>query len=515
MENKIKVVGRLSGGPWDKRHDICKRVYDPDGIAPTLTAGGGGGVEPKIIVRNNMSKINMLGLLDVKGQENVRRVYGIDGIAPCLTTSQGGNRQPKILVGGEMIIDDKQTGREGKPRFYTEVAPTLAARDYKGPLMTYGGETMKTLRVNDLFCGAGGMGIGFKQVGFETAGAWDFDKYAVQSYAHNVDKVVKQADITEMSYEDMQQADVWTFGFPCQDLSVAGKQAGLFEGKRSGLFFEVMRLLDEAMENDLNRLPRIIMAENVKGLKPYLGVLEEEYKKRGYKMVYTLYNSKFWGVPQNRERYFVVGVHESIEKEFIYPTQQEHYIPRLSTVLEPVVDEKYYISDEKATKIIEQAKAKIEKTPVALTETRTDEAKEIRRESMKQGKDFSPRRGKILVPRNDEIGNCCTATVGKEHLLLEELQKASGLLDLNKEGRCLRVGGKGSLTPKHNYEHLVTNDFRVRKLTPREYGRLQGFPETFELVVSDSQAYKQFGNAVTVNVSRAIAERIRMFLLSL
>jgi hypothetical protein len=135
-----------------------------------------------------VTKIKMVGLLDIKGNECVRRVYDPSGISPTLTTSQGGNRQPKILVGGEGL---------------------------------------RTLRVNDLFCGAGGMGLGFKQAGFEIAGAWDFDKYAVESYKHNVGDHVVNANILDMTHEDMPYADVWTFGAPCQAFSVAGKQLGM------------------------------------------------------------------------------------------------------------------------------------------------------------------------------------------------------------------------------------------------------------------------------------------------
>ena len=203
------------------------------------------------------------------------------------------------------------------------------------------------MKVNDFFCGCGGIALGFKGAGFEVAGAWDFDKYAVESYRENVGDYVKQADITKMVASVVPQAEVWAFGFPCQDLSIAGRMAGL-EGKRSRLFFEVMRLLDETK---LMNKPLILMAENVKGLKPYLGVLEEEFSKRGYRMYCQLFNSKYWGVPQSRERYYVIGVRSDIQKEFIYPTEQKNYIPRLSSILETNVDEKYYIPDEKAQKL--------------------------------------------------------------------------------------------------------------------------------------------------------------------
>lgn len=252
-----------------------------------------------------MTKIKIAADLNHYKNDQMNRVYDVSGIAPTLLVVSGGGREIKIMEGEN---------------------------------------NMDALKVNDLFCGAGGMGLGFKNAGFEIAGAWDFDKHAVQSYKHNIGEHVKEADIGQMAASDLPYSDVWTFGFPCQDLSLAGKRAGLFEGKRSGLFFEVMRLLGETNEYDK---PAIIMAENVKGLKPYIDVLWEEYEQQGYKMYYTLYNSKYWGVPQNRERYFVVGVHESIEQEFIFPEQQEYYIPRLITALDGNVDEKYYLSIEK------------------------------------------------------------------------------------------------------------------------------------------------------------------------
>lgn len=227
--------------------------------------------------------------------------------------------------------------------------------------------------------------MGFQDAGFTIVGAWDFDKYAVQTYKENVGDHVLQADITKMTIGDVPKADVWAFGFPCQDLSVAGNQAGMemkcevcgetwkFDtgnqqcstcgstefraANRSGLFFEIMRLLDEA---DEDKRPYVLMAENVKALRPLLPILEAEYAKRGYTAHYVLFNSKYWGVPQNRERYFVVGIRNDLNGEFAFPTEQHDYVPKLSSILEANVDEKYYISDEKAKTIIDQALKKLE-----------------------------------------------------------------------------------------------------------------------------------------------------------
>ena len=269
--------------------------------------------------------------------------------------------------------------------------------------------------VNDFFCGCGGLGLGFLQAGFDVVGAWDFDKYAVQTYKKNVDDKVIQADITEMTIDDVPKADVWTFGFPCQDLSVAGKQSGMllkckdcqevYEVRdenvapsdvrcpkcggsnyepmsRSGLFFEIMRLLDEAAATDSEKRPKILLAENVKALRPYLPILENEYLKRGYKAYYTLFNSKYFGVPQNRERYFVVGVRSDLKGDFDFPTEQHEYVPKLSSILETNVDEKYYIADDKAKVIIEQALKKLDslgECHATITPDRVDKRQNGRR----------------------------------------------------------------------------------------------------------------------------------------
>ena len=261
--------------------------------------------------------------------------------------------------------------------------------------------------LNDFFCGCGGLGLGFQNAGFKIVGAWDFDKYAVATYRENVGDHVVQADIQKMHIEDVPKADVWAFGFPCQDLSVAGKQAGIKlecadcgtvwevstetyseenlcpgcggtnhrAATRSGMFFEIMRLLAEAREREPEKVPKVLVAENVKALRKLLPVLEAEYGKAGYKCHAQLFNSKYWGVPQNRERYIVVGTLDSLPDTYTYPEEQHDYVPKLSTILEADVDDKFYIADEKAHKIIDQALQRISsmgKVHATITPDRVD-----------------------------------------------------------------------------------------------------------------------------------------------
>lgn len=251
----------------------------------------------------------------------------------------------------------------------------------------------RKLKVNDFFCGCGGMGIAFKNAGYEIAGAWDFDKYAVESYRANVGDHVQKADIKELHQADIPQADVWAFGFPCQDLSVAGKQRGMIlkcedcgeeieinpeeytgnticpkcssnnfkAASRSGCFFEMMRLLEETEREREHAMPTVIIAENVRGLRPYLPVLRLEYERHGYTAHIEMFNSKYWNVPQNRDRYAVVGTRNKKNLSFTFPKEQHEFVPKLSDYLEKDVPEKYYLPDEKAQTIIAQAMEKLEK----------------------------------------------------------------------------------------------------------------------------------------------------------
>lgn len=306
-------------------------------------------------------------------------------------------------------------------------------------------------KVNDFFCGAGGIGIGFKNAGFDVIWACDFDKYAVKTYCKNVGEHVILADVRELTHADIPNADVWAFGFPCQDLSViggGGKKGFSFKcsncnyefklnvdtysddiicpecgenhctpTSRSGMFFEIMRLLDEKEKCNPKGMPKVLMAENVKGLRPYIPVLENEFQKRGYTAHVQLFNSKYWNVPQNRERYYIVGVREEA-KTFTFPEEQHEHIPKLSAFLDKNVDEKYYISDDKAQTIIAQALEKLDKALATLASDRENSC---------------------------DIADAVTTAICKE----------SGLLDANSCGKTLRIGGKGSLSKKHNYQHIL------------------------------------------------------------
>lgn len=159
----------------------------------------------------------------------------------------------------------------------------------------------------------------------------------------------------------LEYADFWTYSFPCTDISVAGKQAGINENTRSGLLYEVERLLRVSAEH--NELPKYLMLENVKNLvgKQFKSQFDEWIAwldNLGYNTYWEVLNAKNYGIPQNRERVFAISIRKNIDdKEFQFPEPFDNGL-RLKDFLEPKVDEKYYISQELTDKLLDQIENK-------------------------------------------------------------------------------------------------------------------------------------------------------------
>lgn len=356
---------------------------------------------------------------------------------------------------------------------------------------------MRKLKVNDFFCGCGGMGIAFKNAGYEIVGAWDFDKYAVESYRANVGNHVKKADIRELHQQDIPQADVWAFGFPCQDLSVAGKQKGLvlkcedcgeemevnpesYTGEnicpkcggknfkaasRSGCFFEMMRLLEETEREREEAMPAVIIAENVRGLRPYLPVLRLEYERHGYTAHVEMFNSKYWNVPQNRDRYAVVGTRNKKNLSFSFPKEQHEFVPKLSDYLEKDVPEKYYLPDEKAQTIIAQAMEKLQqmgKCHACITPDRINKRQNGPRAKAEDEPMFT-------LTAQDLHGVIILEDGQTEETIIADIAEETGLLDPNGCGKTLRVGGGQQATT--NYECRKHEPVRARDERQRLFCR--------------------------------------------
>lgn len=318
----------------------------------------------------------------------------------------------------------------------------------------------------DFFAGIGGFHSGLEKAGMECIGWCEFDKFAQKSYRamYDTENLWFGEDVTKVKGSELPKADLWTFGFPCQDVSVAGKQKGLKKGTRSGLFYEMMRLLDECKENK----PKWIMCENVKNLLSIdngIGFLEVvgEMAERGYTVEWKVYNSKDYGVPQNRERVYIVGHCGEPTGRPLLPIRRES-TATLSQIVGGSQGERVYDGN---------------KISCTLSS---------------QGGGCGAKTGLYTFVDINKKGSVQTTDTARA--LLARYSKGQP----NRTAECSGV--------------LESDDqIRIRRLTPRECFRLQGFTDKqFDraaAVNSETQLYKQAGNAVTVNVVEEIGRHIK------
>lgn len=331
----------------------------------------------------------------------------------------------------------------------------------------------------DFFSGIGGFHTGLEKAGMKCIGWCEFDKFAQASYRamYDTDNLWFGDDVTKVKGKDLPKADLWTFGFPCQDVSIAGKQKGLKKGTRSGLFYEIMRLIDECEENK----PKWLMCENVKNLLSIDGgggflTVVSEMAERVYSIEWKVYNSKDYGVPQNRERVYIVG-----------------YIgERCTSGLLP-------IKRESATSI--------------------KQVGNIRETGSFGG---NPQTGRIYSTAGiSPTINTCGGGDREPKILSARACLTPDREEKRQNGRRLKDEGEPAFTLTSQDRHGVLinkenkngcQEIAIRKLTPKECWRLQGFSdaqyEKAAAVNSNSQLYKQAGNAVTVNVVEEIGRHI-------
>lgn len=372
----------------------------------------------------------------------------------------------------------------------------------------------------DFFAGIGGVRLGLEQAGHVCAGWCEFDKFAQKTY-RAIHSPVKEEwfadDVRTVKPYDVPQADGWCFGFPCQDISVAGNQRGLQGGKRSGLFYEIMRLLAGREERDR---PDWLLVENVKALLSigngfdFLRVLSE-MAKVGYVCEWQLLNSKDFGVPQNRERVFVVGHLRGRRARKIFPIQGD--TGENTTTLNTV-------------SVMRRSQGYRTFTPDGLACTQTSLGGGLGAKTGLYAVKFrSPSRGEgrsnsLYLQANEEgvastltSSHCGDYTSDYTNGVLVAPVLTPDRLTKRQNGRRVKDYGEPSFTlttqDKHGVALKDDETIRVRRLTPRKCWRLQGFPDEYfdravSAGISDSQLYKQAGNAVTVNVAKAIGEKL-------
>ena len=389
-----------------------------------------------------------------------------------------------------------------------------------------------------LFSGIGAFEKALKNQGipFELVGYSEIDKYASKSYSviHGVPESLNLGDITKIDEKALPKIDFITYGFPCQDISLAGKQKGLFNADgsktRSGLFFDALRIIEATH-------PLVAIAENVKNItskkfEKQFNIVLTSLEEAEYNNYYSCLNARDFGIPQNREREFIVSVRKDIDNgRFQFPKPIQ-LTCNIEDFLEDdaQVDEKFYLSEEKIQKItfstFQQERSMIQdrggccstllgrdyKDPKCVQVANLNHYKNDQMNRVYSTEGIAPslltvsgggRETKILVRQATKEGQI-------------EL-KPGGIADLSfpssSSSRRGRVQEGGSICPTLTTANtgickIDVEPLRVRKLTPKEYFRLMGFDdEDFDKaaqVTSNTQLYKQAGNSIVVDVAEEL-----------
>ncbi len=379
------------------------------------------------------------------------------------------------------------------------------------------------MKVGTFFSGVGSPEQALKNLGVkhEIEFACDIDNYAKQTYLKNFKPKLFAEDITAIDMQNLPYVDLLVFGFPCQAFSMAGKRKG-FDDTRGTLFYDALRYLKE-------HKPRYFIAENVKGLLSHdngktfgtiINCLAKTtnyqmslmpFENLGYHIHYKVLNTKDFGLPQNRERIFIIGIRDDEDNNFNFPKE----IPlklKLKDILQDNPNSKYYLNDKKKEQLEKHKEKQLAKGN-GFHYTINDGNKNA----------YTLTTGEGSIPTSNWI------LVDEKYYLTEEQQKR--LLDITEvevewiadyrtdEGLRIR---KDNISPCINshlkggefnekrgqQDLLVGNQKKIRRLTPIECERLQGFPDNFTEGVSDTQRYKQMGNTITVNVIQAIIKNL-------
>ena len=331
----------------------------------------------------------------------------------------------------------------------------------------------------DLFAGIGGFRMGLESLGHECVGFCEIDKFARKSYKaiYDTKGEIELHDITEVSNEEWRKfrgtVDIICGGFPCQAFSIAGKRKGFLDETRGTLFFEIARAAKEIK-------PPLLFLENVKGLLSHdqgrtFRTILSTLNELGYDAEWQVLNSKDYGVPQNRERVFIIGHLRGRSERTIFPIRGENGTINQTDSNVTVIDDQGRKNKKLSVKHI---------APTLRAQSHGNDPKIAIRQGTKQG--YALAGVGDYINLDFPTSKTRRGRVGR--------QVANTLLASGKQG-------------------VVTESLKIRKLTPRECWRLQGFPDwafdKAQEVNSNSQLYKQAGNSVTVNVIKAIAERLK------
>ena len=415
------------------------------------------------------------------------------------------------------------------------------------------------IKVLSLFSGIGAFERACCRIGldWELVNYCEIDRWASLSYSmvNQCDESLNLRDVRTVTAETVrdQHVDLITYGFPCQDISIAGKQQGFVndsgESTRSGLFFEALRIIKELH-------PRYAIAENVKALtsakfKNEFATVLSSLEEAGYNNYWRVLNAKDYGIPQNRERVFIVSIRSDVDEgDFQFP-DKEPLMLRLRDMLEPAesVDEKYYLSTERegVRRLIAELEARyslpaatrIRETPVIC---QVGNIVDNPNRDSQRGRIYDP---SGLAPTLNTVGGggleakividgltrdtqkqkarvfnpsgLAASLIATDYKEPPQISVIGQLKGGEKERVVDRDGIGYTLTATEYKDPLKIAEpehaygVRIRKLTPRECWRLMGFlDEEFDRVhgISNSQLYKQAGNSIVVNVLSALLSQL-------
>ena len=393
------------------------------------------------------------------------------------------------------------------------------------------------LKVVELFAGIGAWSKALKRmnIDFEIVDAIEFDEKTMKSYniIHNTN--FKSKDITKIDPYDIPDCDIIFYSPPCQAFSVAGKQEG-FGDSRGTLFFDAFKIIQA-------KKPKYAIMENVKGLtqkkfqfefETILQLLEQE----GYKNYWKVLNAKDYGIPQNRERVFIVSIKEDIKQDFNFPKPFDNGL-RLRDLLEDDVNEKYFIPQDKAEKLLQEFKYKLEAGIYpCLTPDRVNKRQNGRRFKENDEPSFTvntiDRHGILMIGLLDIKGNEQVRRVydpsglaptlntmqgeNRQPKIVVSYSRKTGIGKELDAAYTLNSSDWRGINRNQNQNAVIEfePEFRIRKFTPFECLRLMGFNDSDYIKlkknkISDSQIYKMAGNSIVVNTIECLLKELPIF----
>ena len=396
---------------------------------------------------------------------------------------------------------------------------------------------MKKITVLDLFSGIGGFHLGFEKAGYDVKTFFsEVDTHAIAVYKYNFKNSKYVGSVTDVRGEQLPKIDAITFGSPCQDFSVAGNRKGM-EGDRSSLILEAIRLIDECR-------PGVFIWENVKGTfssndgRDFAAILQAFTNIGGYRLEWQLCNTS-WFLPQNRERIYLVGYSATPPRDWkgVFPIQKDD---KVSTGEGGTLGKE---SGHSRTITARYWKMGSHDTYVKMADYRNDEGLRVReddespclsarRHSEKDVSTMPPlavsgalrtyprqkpkgeedNRKKQLETRTDDVSNAVTTHPFDSVVVPTQLGNSE------KYGNSVKKDGDDAFTLRSSEPNGIIGTKSIRRLTPIECERLQGFPDNWTQFgiydgetkeVSNTQRYKMCGNAVTVDVVKAVVDNCK------